>query len=65
MPPVAIPTEAPSCLAVMGRALQPRRQTLILYSIDLRASSHGSASFSRKFARYEPMPENIAAKLRE
>ena len=35
------------------------------YSIDLRAFSHGSASFSRKFARYEPMPENIAAKLKE
>ncbi|MGZ5416416.1 MAG: elongation factor G-like protein EF-G2 [Nocardioides sp.] len=34
------------------------------YSIDLRAFSHGSASFSRKFARYEPMPENIAAKLK-
>ena len=53
MPPVARPTEAPSCLAVMGRALQPRRQTLILYSIDLRAM-RGSHPFGREtFARRE------------
>jgi len=32
------------------------------YSIDLRAFSHGSASFTRSFARYEPMPDNVAAK---
>jgi elongation factor G len=35
------------------------------YAIDLRASSHGAASFSRTFARYEPMPDNIAAKLKQ
>jgi elongation factor G len=34
------------------------------YSIDLRASSHGAASFTRKFARYEPMPDNIAQKVK-
>jgi len=34
------------------------------YAIDLRAFSHGAATFSRTFARYEPMPENIAAKLK-
>jgi len=33
------------------------------YSIDLRAASHGAASFSRSFARYEPMPDNVAQKL--
>ncbi len=33
------------------------------YAIDLRASSHGAATFSRSFKRYEPMPPNIAAKL--
>jgi len=32
------------------------------YSIDLRASSHGAASFTRSFVRYEPMPDNVAAK---
>jgi elongation factor G len=33
------------------------------YAIDLRASSHGAASFTRKFARYEAMPDNVAHKL--
>jgi elongation factor G len=33
------------------------------YSIDLRAASHGAASFTRSFARYEPMPDNVAQKL--
>ncbi len=32
------------------------------YSIDLRAFSHGAASFTRSFARYEPMPDNVAAR---
>ena len=30
------------------------------YAVDLRSFSHGSATFSRTFARYEPMPENVA-----
>jgi elongation factor G len=34
------------------------------YSIDLRSLSHGSASFSRSFARYEPMPESAASKVK-
>jgi hypothetical protein len=52
MPPVASPTEAPSCLAVMRRAL-PRRRTLTLYSIDLR-STRGSHPFGREtFGRRE------------
>jgi elongation factor G len=33
------------------------------YAIDLRAFSHGAASFTRSFSRYEPMPDHIAAKL--
>jgi elongation factor G len=33
------------------------------YAVDLRAFSHGAASFTRSFARYEPMPDNVAAKL--
>ncbi len=28
------------------------------YAIDLRAFSHGAASFTRRFARYEPMPDS-------
>ncbi|MGY4766462.1 elongation factor G-like protein EF-G2 [Kribbella sp. CWNU-51] len=34
------------------------------YTIDLRSLSHGSASFSRQFSRYEPMPESAAAKVK-
>jgi elongation factor G len=34
------------------------------YAIDLRASSHGSATFTRSFKRYEPMPDNAAARVR-
>jgi elongation factor G len=45
------------------RAEVPQTE-IIRYSIDLRAFSHGAASFTRSFARYEPMPENLAAKLR-
>jgi elongation factor G len=33
------------------------------YSVDLKAFSHGAASYSRTFARYEPMPDHVAAKL--
>ncbi len=35
------------------------------YAIDLRAFSHGAASFNRKFVRYEPMPDNLAVKFKE
>jgi elongation factor G len=34
------------------------------YSIDLRSLSHGAASFSRSFVRYEPMPESAASKVK-
>ena len=30
---------------------------LTRYAIDLRSLSHGAGSFTRSFARYEPMPE--------
>lgn len=36
---------------------------LIRYAIDLRSLAHGAASFTRSFARYEPMPESAAAKV--
>ena len=35
---------------------------IIRYAIDLRAFSHGAATFTRKFVRYEPMPDNLAAR---
>ena len=34
------------------------------YAVDLRASCHGAASFTRRFVRYEAMPENVAARHR-
>ncbi|MDX6247499.1 MAG: elongation factor [Kribbellaceae bacterium] len=34
------------------------------YSIDLRSLSHGAASFSRSFARYEAMPDSAAARVK-
>jgi hypothetical protein len=38
MPPAASP-DAPSCEAVMRRALESRREPVILYSVDLPATS--------------------------
>jgi elongation factor G len=35
------------------------------YAIDLRSLSHGTGRFSRTFARHEPMPPQLAAKIRE
>ena len=36
---------------------------LTRYAIDLRSLTHGAASFTRSFIRYEPMPESAAAKV--
>jgi elongation factor G len=37
---------------------------LTRYAIDLRSLAHGAGSFTRTFARYEPMPEHAAAKVK-
>ena len=37
---------------------------LTRYAIDLRSMSHGAGSFTRSFARYEPMPESAASKVK-
>jgi len=44
------------------RAHVPQRE-LVRYAIDLRASSHGAGTFSRKFAHYEPMPDDLAKQV--
>ncbi|KQW47722.1 elongation factor G [Nocardioides sp. Root1257] len=33
---------------------------LVRYAVDLRASTHGAGVFTRTFAHYEPMPEDVA-----
>ncbi len=35
---------------------------IIRYAIELRSFTHGAATFTRRFARYQSMPDNIAAK---
>jgi elongation factor G len=35
------------------------------YAVDLRSLSHGTARFSRSYARHEPMPPQLAVKIRE
>ena len=36
---------------------------LTRYAVDMRSLAHGAASFTRAFARYEPMPEAAATKV--
>jgi elongation factor G len=36
---------------------------IIRYSIDLRSLSHGTGSFTRQYARHEPLPSHLAAKV--
>ncbi|CAL9573686.1 Elongation factor G-like protein [Streptomyces sp. enrichment culture] len=35
------------------------------YAVDLRSLSHGTARFSRSYARHEPMPPQVAERVRE
>ncbi|GAA2516886.1 elongation factor G-like protein EF-G2 [Streptomyces longisporus] len=35
------------------------------YAVDLRSLSHGTARFNRSYARHEPMPPQIAERIRE
>ena len=52
MPSVTSPAEAPSCVAVMRRALEPRTQKVIVYSVDLRSTNStfpfGLETFNRR-----------------
>ena len=36
---------------------------LVRYTVDLRSASHGSGTFTRAFAHYEPMPEDVSARI--
>ncbi|MBT2509140.1 elongation factor G-like protein EF-G2 [Streptomyces sp. ISL-98] len=35
------------------------------YAVDLRSISHGTGQFNRSYARHEPMPPQLAGKIRE
>jgi elongation factor G len=35
------------------------------YAVDLRSLSHGTATFTRTYVRHEPMPNQLATKVRE
>ncbi|AVH59828.1 MULTISPECIES: elongation factor G-like protein EF-G2 [Streptomyces] len=35
------------------------------YAVDLRSLSHGTARFNRRYARHEPMPSQVAERIRE
>ncbi len=36
---------------------------VVRYAIDLRSLSHGTGTFTRSYARHEPMPQNLAQKV--
>jgi elongation factor G len=44
------------------RAHVPQAE-LVRYAIDLRATTHGSGTFTRTFAHYEPMPDELGRKV--
>ena len=46
------------------RAAVPQTE-LVRYAIDLRATTHGTGTFTRTFAHYEPMPEDLARKVEQ
>jgi elongation factor G len=35
------------------------------YAVDLRSLSHGTARFNRRYIRHEPMPPQVAERLRQ
>jgi elongation factor G len=46
------------------RAEVPQTE-IVRYAVDLRSLSQGTGTFTRQFARYEPMPAHLAAKVKE
>lgn len=58
---------------VLGQEPAPGSRTLVraevpaseltTYALDLRSLSHGAGAFTRSFARHEPMPTHLAAKV--
>ncbi|MFE4052740.1 elongation factor G-like protein EF-G2 [Streptomyces sp. YIM B13518] len=60
---------------VLGTEQSPGGRTLVKaevpeieidrYAVDLRSLAHGTARFSRRYARHEPMPPHVAERVRE
>ncbi|MEU0044783.1 elongation factor G-like protein EF-G2 [Streptomyces werraensis] len=60
---------------VLGTEQSPGGRTLIRaevpeieigrYAVDLRSLSHGTARFSRRYVRHEPMPPQVAERVKE
>ncbi|GGS35386.1 elongation factor G-like protein EF-G2 [Streptomyces griseoviridis] len=60
---------------VLGTEQAPGGRTLVRaevpeieigrYAVDLRSLSHGTARFDRRYARHEPMPPQVAQRVRE
>ena len=59
---MSVATEPVGTGRTLVKAEVPQTE-LVRYSVDLRSSTHGSGTFSRSFAHYEPMPEDVAAKV--
>ncbi|MBB5935639.1 elongation factor G-like protein EF-G2 [Streptomyces zagrosensis] len=57
-------TEQTSSGVTLIRAEVPEIETS-RYAVDLRSLSHGTGRFSRSYARHEPMPTQLAERLRE
>src|SRR4051794_2550559 len=55
-------TEEGSDERTLVRAHVPQTE-LVRYAIDLRATTHGAGTFTRTFAHYEPMPEELGRKV--
>ncbi|HEX2175845.1 MAG TPA: elongation factor G-like protein EF-G2 [Nocardioidaceae bacterium] len=56
-------TETVGSGRTMIKAEVPQTE-IVRYATDLRSISHGTGTFSREFRRYEPMPHNLAAKVK-
>ncbi|GGM72177.1 elongation factor G [Longimycelium tulufanense] len=55
-------TESAGLGRTLIRAEVPATE-LVRYAVELRSMTSGTASFTRRFARYDPLPEAIAAKM--
>jgi elongation factor G len=55
-------TEPDSTGRTVVRAEVPATE-LLRYAVDLRALTSGTATFTRRFVRYDPLPDHLAAKI--